>query len=311
MQEQIAVTIELKGLALARVFVHAAASRAVKLIPAVLLLLVALPAGAQQQTFDLHVHLHHGERSLAEYEAQVVKDKKYVSGFGAMWFGGPNLALQGEVDRIRANNDRLIALASQHPKMMPIATVHPYDGDAALAELQRLAARGVRVLKIHPHTQRFDAADARVLALARRAGELKVIVLMDNANILPGDSEKLFNLALDAPKTTFIFAHLGGLNFRFWNILAAARTAENLFANNIYFDISAMAALVADSPLEAEFVWTIRNVGVDHVLFGSDFPQYSLAQNLDALDRLGLTDSEKATIRHENARKLFGAAADK
>lgn len=275
---------------------------------AILLVLAATPAGAQQHTFDLHVHLHHGKASLEEYETQVANDKQCISGFGAMWFGGPNMALQGDVDRIRENNDRLIALAAKHPKLLPIATVHPYDGDAALVELQRVAARGVKVLKIHPHTQRFDAADPRVLALTRRAGELGVIVLMDNANILPGDSETLFNLALQAPKTTFIFAHLGAMNFRFWNILAAARTADNLFANNIYFDISATVALIADSPIEAELVWTIRNVGVDHVLLGSDFPQYSLARNLDALDRLGLTERETAAIRYENARKLFGLA---
>jgi predicted TIM-barrel fold metal-dependent hydrolase len=275
-------------------------------LPALLFMFAAIPAWAQQQTFDLHVHLHHGKSSLAEYESRAAGDKQHLTGFGAMWFGGPNQALQGEVERIRANNDQLIALAAKHPKMMPIATVHPYDGDAALAELQRVAAGGVKVLKIHPHTQRFDAADPRVLALARRAGELGMIILMDNANILPGDSEKLFNLALQAPKTKFIFAHLGGLNFRFWNILAAARTAEGLFADNIYFDISAMAVLLADSPIEEEFVWTIRNVGVDHVLFGSDYPQFSLAQGLQALDRLGLSESEKAAIRYENARKLFG-----
>jgi predicted TIM-barrel fold metal-dependent hydrolase len=148
-----------------------------------------------------------------------------------------------------------------------------------------------------------------VLTLVKRAGEHGVVVLMDNANILPGDSEKLFNLALAAPRTKFIFAHLGGLNFRFRNILKAARTAEGLFGNNIYFDISATVALVADSPVEEEFVWTIRNVGVDHVLMGSDYPQYSLEQNMSALDRLGLTDAEKAKIRTENARLLLGLAA--
>ena len=278
------------------------------IVPA-LFMLAAVPAMAQQ-TFDVHVHLHHGETSLHEYEQQVATAKLQVGGIGAMWFGGPNQALQGEPDRIRENNDQLVALASKHPKVLPIATVHPYDGDAALAELQRVAARGVKVLKIHPHTQRFDAADPRVLVLAKRAGELGLIVLMDNANILPGDSEKLFNLALQAPKTNFIFAHMGALNFRFWNILAAARTAEGLFGENIYFDISAIVALVADSPVEDEFVWTVRNVGVEHVLFGSDYPQFSLARNLSALDRLGLTEKEKAAIRHENARKLFGLKPD-
>jgi len=129
---------------------------------------------------------------------------------------------------------------------------------------------------------------------------------MDNANILPGDSEKLFNLALKAPKTRFIFAHLGAMNFRFWNILKAVRTAENLFADNINFDISAIVAMVADSPIEDEFVWTIRNVGIDHVLLGSDYPQFSLEQDVTALGNLPLTDSERAKIRYENARALFG-----
>jgi uncharacterized protein len=277
---------------------------------ALLIALSPLPTTAMERTFDVHVHLHQGERSLQQYEQQAAADKQEVTGFGAMWFGGPNMALQGNPAAIRTNNDQLIALASKHPGMLPIATVHPYDGDAALAELQRVASKGVKVLKIHPHTQQFDSADVRVLTLVRRAGELGVIVLMDNANILPGDSEKLFNLALQAPKTNFIFAHLGAMNFRFWNILAAARTAENLFANNIYFDISASVAIFADSPVEDEFVWTIRNVGVDHVLFGSDFPQYSLAKNLTALERLGLTEEEQAAIRFDNARKLFGLKAD-
>lgn len=276
---------------------------------ACLLVLVIAPVHAQQaHLFDVHVHLHHGDQSLAEYQAQAAADGVALDGFAIMWFGGPNQALQGNPADIRKNNDWVIATAAKNPKLLPIATVHPYDGPAALAELQRVAARGIKVLKIHPHTQKFDPADPRVLALVRRAGELGVIVLMDNASIIPGDCEKLFNLALQAPKTKFIFAHLGGLNFRFWNILAAARTAENLFANNVYFDISATQALVADSPVAAEFVWTIRNVGVDHVLFGSDYPQFSVKRNLDALEKLGLNAQEKAAIRYENARKLFGLA---
>ncbi len=81
-------------------------------------------------------------------------------------------------------------------------------------------------------------------ALARRAGELGLTVLMDNANILPGDSEKLFNLVVRVPKTTFILAHIGGLNFRFWNILALARTADGFGFENLYFDISATVLVV-------------------------------------------------------------------
>lgn len=266
--------------------------------------LIAAPASAQS-AFDIHVHLHEGEKSLRAYEAQLKRDGLAVDGFGAMWFGGPNQAKAGNPDAIRAGNDGIVALAAKHPGVIPIGTVHPYDGDAALAEIDRIAAKGIRIIKIHAHTQGFDVADPRVLAVAKRAGERGLIVLSDHAGILPGDAEKLFNLALAAPKTKFVFAHLGGMSFRFWNLLQAARTAENLFGDNIWFDLSATVALVAGSPVEDEFVWTVRNVGVDHVLLGSDYPQYSLKQNIDALDRLPLTAEEKAKIRSGNARRLF------
>ena len=270
------------------------------------LLLPFAPALAQNAVIDTHVHLWDGEASISEYQAQLKAANQSVDGFGAMWFGGPNQALAGHPADIAKRNDALIALAANHPGMIAIATVHPYDDEAALAEVDRVAARGVKLLKIHPHTQKFDAADPRVLALVKRAGEAGLIVVMDNANILPGDSEKLFNLALAAPNTKFIFAHMGGLNFRFWNILALARTAENLFAENIYFDISASVIIAADSPIEAEYVWTIRNVGVDHVLLASDFPQISLPKTLEAFAKLDLTDEERAKIRLGNARKLLG-----
>ena len=184
--------------------------------------------------------------------------------------------------------------------------VHPYDGQAALNELRKVAGRGVKVLKLHAHTQKFDVEDPRVLKLVQQAGALEVVVLMDNANIIAGDSEHLFNLAVRAPKTKFVFAHIGGMNFRFWNILAVARTAKDFFMDNIYFDISGTVVLAADSPIEEEFVWTLHNVGINQVILGSDYPQFSLEQTLDALERLDLDASAKARIRYTNALRLLG-----
>jgi len=96
------------------------------------------------------------------------------------------------------------------------------------------------------------------------------------------------------------------LNFRFWNILALARTAQNFFGDNIYFDISATVTIVAGSPIQNEFVWTMHNVGIDHLLLGSDYLQLSLPQTLAAFNKLGLTEEEKAKIAFGNAQLLFG-----
>jgi predicted TIM-barrel fold metal-dependent hydrolase len=266
----------------------------------------AAPDSVEEPVFDTHVHLRDGEASLREYEADVAASGITLAGFCGMWFGGPHQALRDEQAKVGAGNTSVIALAAEHPELLPVATVHPYDGPAAIEELTRVATAGVTVLKLHPHTQRFDASDPRVVALVRHAGELGLVVLFDNANILPGDSERLFNLALQAPRTTFIFAHIGGMNFRFWNMLALARTAEGFPLDKIFFDVSATVLLAAGSPIEAEFVWTLRNVGIDQVLLGSDYPQITLGQTVEAFDRLDLTPEEKSKIRSGNARRLFG-----
>ncbi len=272
----------------------------------VFLFLLGGTAAGDVPVFDVHVHLRDGESSLRAYQADVEAAGVALAGLGAMWFGGPHQALQGQLDKVRAGNDGVIALATKHPQVLPIATVHPYDRSAALRELARVAAAGVKVLKLHAHTQRFDVADPRVETLVRKAGDLGMIVLMDNAHILPGDSEKLFNLAARVPGTKFIFAHIGAMNFRFWNILALARTADGFAMENVNFEISGAVLMAADSPLEAEFIWTLRNVGMDHVMLGSDYPQVGLGRTVDALERLDLTEEEKAKIRSGNARRLFG-----
>jgi predicted TIM-barrel fold metal-dependent hydrolase len=267
--------------------------------------LLAPLAWAGGPVFDAHVHLRDGETSLRKFQAEAREAGLDLSGLAAMWFGGPNQARAGNPADIRARNDGLIALAARHPGVIPVATVHPYDGQAAVDELVRVAARGIRVLKIHPHTQEFDAADPRVLALVNKAGELGVTMLFDNANIVPGDNQKLFNLAVAAPKTRFIFAHMGLLEFRFWNILALVHTADGFALRNVNFDISGAVLLAADTPIEAEFVWTLRNVGIERLLLGSDYPQFSLQSAVQALEKLDLSAEEKAAIQSGNARQMF------
>jgi predicted TIM-barrel fold metal-dependent hydrolase len=271
-----------------------------QLLLGLLFLASAAYAQADERIFDVHVHVWEAEKSVKEYLSQV-----QAAGLRVTGFGGIHMAVLGKPEQTRAKNDELIALSRRHPGLMPIASVHPYEGEVALAELQRLAQRGVKAIKLHPHTQKFDAEDERVLAVCRRAGELGLVVLMDNANIVPGDNQKLFNLALQAPQTQFVFTHIGGLGFRFWNILPLARTAKGLMEENMHFDISATVVMAADSPIEDEFVWTLRNVGIDHLLLGSDFPQLSLKQAVDALERLELTAQEKQKIRWGNASRLF------
>src|SRR5690606_40994132 len=110
-----------------------------------LLMLLTGGAAASGPVFDVHVHLRDGEASLQQYLADVDESDAQLSGLGAMWFGGPHQARQGDLDAIRAGNDSVIALAKAHAQVLPIATVHPYDDAAAIAGVERVAAAGVRV----------------------------------------------------------------------------------------------------------------------------------------------------------------------
>src|SRR5690606_33965993 len=119
-----------------------------------LIQLLTLPVLAAVPVFDVHVHLREGEESLQAYQADVRDAGIELAGIGAMWFGGPHQARAGDPEAVRAGNDGIIALGAGHPSVLPVATVHPYDGQAALDELARVAAAGVKVLKLHAHTQR-------------------------------------------------------------------------------------------------------------------------------------------------------------
>ena len=267
---------------------------------AFLLLLIPAITSAQQRVFDTHVHIWNGEKSVREYEAQLKETHQTMTRFAAIL-----IAKRGDMAETRRKNDELIALTRKFPEMFAIASVHPYDDQAALDELRRIAGLGVTMIKLHPHTQKFSITDPRVATLCQLAGQLGMIALFDNANIVPGDSQDLFNLAVNTPGTKFVFAHMGATNFRFWNTILFARTAKDFYKDNIYFDISATVTLVAHSPIQAEFVWTIRNIGVDHIMLGSDYPQFTLRQSVDALESLDLSRSEKDSILYETAQKLL------
>src|SRR5690606_9648232 len=82
-----------------------------------LLILLTGGAAASGPVFDVHVHIRNGEASLRDYLADVESSGVELSGLGAMWFGGPHQARQGELDAIRTGNDSIIALAKAHPRV--------------------------------------------------------------------------------------------------------------------------------------------------------------------------------------------------
>lgn len=216
------------------------------------------------------------------------------------------IARAGQMDKTRAQNDAVIAAAKAGGgRFYPVASVHPADGADAMAELDRMAAAGVKVIKLHPNTQKFDVSDPAVAAVVQHCGEKGLVILFDSYK--PWDlSEmgKFLLLAATHPQTKLILAHMGLTTFR--ETLTFAQLRKLGVGENVYFDVSAIAVLYANSPIQTELVWTIRKIGVEHFLFGSDWPVDTPAVAEQAVRDLGFTADEQKLIFHDNAARLIG-----
>lgn len=215
------------------------------------------------------------------------------------------IARAGQMDKTRAQNDAVIAAAKADPDhFYPIASVHPQDGAEAMAELDRMAEAGVKVIKLHPNTQNFDVSDPAVAAVVQHCGEKDLIVLFDSYK--PWDTSemgKLLLLAVSHPHATLILAHMGLTTFRDAGAFAMLHKIGR--PTNTYFDLSAIAPFYANSPVAPELLWTIRQIGVDHFLFGSDWPVDTPAVTKKAVIDLGFDAEEQRLIFHDNAAKLL------
>jgi predicted TIM-barrel fold metal-dependent hydrolase len=206
-----------------------------------------------------------------------------------------------------ARNDAVLAAAGGSTGfLIPVVSVHPHDGRAAIEELDRVAAAGAPILKLHPTSQRFDVADGAVEAVVRRAGEHGMIVLFDCWS--PYDTNqpgKLLRLTRSCPDTRLILAHLNGPRFPELLVFDVAARDPG-WPGTVYFDLSATVDLLAGGPYMEHLCWVMRKLGIDRIMYGSDWPQCDPSAALAAVRELDLTDDEQRRVLYANAANLLG-----
>jgi predicted TIM-barrel fold metal-dependent hydrolase len=218
------------------------------------------------------------------------------------------IAPRGDPTRTRRLNDSVLDLGARSSgRFFPVCSVHPLDGDEALEEVDRVARAGARALKLHPNTQDFDVADPAIRGVVKRASEGSLPVLFDAYSPFdPAQAGKFVRLAMEVPDARLILAHAHGP--RFPDLLVHPILAlYPWWRRRVWVDLSATGELLAGGPFAEQFVWVLRKVGVDRLLFGSDFPLSSSPRGaLDALIDLGFRPEEIRAVAHDNAAELFG-----
>lgn len=179
-------------------------------------------------------------------------------------------------------------------------SVHPEDEGAPL-ELRELAARGGRIVKLHPTVQRFYPDDPRLMALYEECQSLGLVVFYHGgrAGIEP-DSSHPFAMPRhyegplrDFPDLQFVLGHAGARD-------NAAMVDLAMRYDNAWLGIHGQSV--------SNLAMMIKRTGGQRLLFGTDWPFYhlgmSLAKVLLATDGPG-GDALRRMILRDNAYALF------
>lgn len=193
--------------------------------------------------------------------------------------------------------------------------IHP-EMEGAEQELTRMAALGLKGVKIHPVYQGVDIDDVRFVRILAKAGELGLVVVMHAGDDIgfPGVvrcSPEMTRRALQqVGGVKLICAHMGG--WRNWE-----RVVDCLADTSAMIDTA--FSLGSITPLEQGyyapqqlqmldeecFCQLVRAFGSQRVVFGTDSPWADQAESLRQFKALPLTDEEKTAILGGNARRLL------
>ncbi len=202
----------------------------------------------------------------------------------------------------RTENTFLVAEAKKDPTHIAAAIAVPARAEWAVAELRRAHAEGARVLKLHPMASGMDlrtAPDqARLEALLSEAHQLGMTVLIHGnypGDVHAGEAASLVSIITKHPDLRIIVAHA---------LTRDHALLPQLKGAHVFVDVSALPLFEFDAAQRAALVESLRAFGMEHVLFGSDWPVFHPAEELAWLRTLPITDAEREAILVGNGRAL-------
>lgn len=188
---------------------------------------------------------------------------------------------------------------NKDPALVAFGSVHP-DAPDALEELERIAAAGLKGIKLHPEYQCFYADDEKMKPIYRKISELGLITLFHAGHDygFPPPYHAMPDHLLGALRwfdSPVVAAHWGGMGCGF-------EVLEKLCGENIYFDLSFGYSALARDTAQA----IIDRHGPDRLLFGSDMPWHRPSWELRLLGVLDISDEDMDKICFRNAQTLLG-----
>ena len=197
-------------------------------------------------------------------------------------------------------NDAVAEAASvSQGRLVPLARVDPWDGQAAVAEVRRAVGNGARGLYLHPGEEHFRINDDRVRPLVETAAELGVPVVVAAGFHLFSEPLQLGRAAQFAPGNPFVLTNGGQFNIS--GLMGF--DAELALANeNVLVQTSGM---YRQDFLEG----VVATFGAERLMFASAAPLMDMSYERQRVQLAHFSGAERDLILGGNARRVFGLAA--
>ena len=180
-------------------------------------------------------------------------------------------------------------------RFVGLGTVHP-DSTTLKEDIDTIVSLGLRGVKLHPDIQKFRVDAPKCMKIYELCeGRLPVLVHAGDHRYDYSNPARLSSVLSVFPSLTMIGAHFGGWSV--WDEAVGLLTSYK----NFYVDTS--SSLYALAPERATEI--IRAYGKDRVLFATDYPMWSLEEEMQRFDALALTEEERECIFYKNAERLF------
>lgn len=200
-----------------------------------------------------------------------------------------------KVEQVRSINEFIEKKCGEYPQFTGLAAWHQEIGDIG-AELDDIQRRGLKGIKLHPDFQKFFLDDKKMLPFYREADrrELPILFHMGDNRTDFSSPRRLMNVLEKLPELTCIAAHFGG--YTEWEEARRVLKGTNVFVDTS----SSLFALTREQACES-----IAHFGVEHTMFGTDFPMWDPVKELERFFALELTEEENRMILYDNFARLF------
>lgn len=237
--------------------------------------------------YDLHMDFDGSVKTLMELYARAGVDKCLVQ------------SVATSPAQVRSINDFIAESVKEHPDMfVGFCSLHPLMEKKEIeAEIDRAIALGLKGIKLHPDFQRFRIDERKAYDIYEAAeGRMPILFHTGDFRYDYSSPKRLANALKDFPRLIAIGAHFGGWSE--WD------DGEKYLADNpnVYVDTS--SSLYSVSPEKA--LEYIRAFTPDRVMFGTDYPMWSVEDELRRMEKIDLTDSEREKVMYKTACGLLG-----